>query len=232
VDEKEPPLLTGGEESEPPEITRDPLLKGLRSALPGLAAGLKDRDVRIRLASLDVLEEMGPDAAPVASAVLEATHDPNLFVRWAAARTIGKMGPVEVKRGVSELARLISDEDLDVRTIAARGLERYGPAARAAVPALTRAVNVGDSEIRVGVMRALDGIGPDARSAIPAISRALSHSDYRVRRTAAEVLGHFGPLAKSAEPALRRALSDNEPDVRQAASDALLSIVPSVPSAR
>ncbi len=230
VDEKKPPLLTGGEESEPPEVSRDPLLKGLRSALPGLAAGLKDRDVRIRLASLDVLEEMGPDAAPVASAVLEATHDPNLFVRWAAARTIGKLGPVEVKRGVSELARLISDEDLDVRAIAAHGLERYGPAARAAVPALTRAVNVGDSEIRVGVMRALDGIGPDAKSAIPAISRALSHSDYRVRRTAAEVLGHFGPLAKSAEPALRRALSDNEPDVRQAASDALLSIVPSLPS--
>ena len=123
---------------------------------------------------------MGPDAAPVASAVLEATHDPNLFVRWAAARTIGKLGPVEVKRGVSELARLISDEDLDVRAIAAHGLERYGPAARAAVPALTRTVNVGDSEIRVGVMRALDGIGPDAKSAIPAISRALSHSDYRV----------------------------------------------------
>jgi HEAT repeat protein len=228
VNEKEPPLLASGEESEPPEVTADPLLKGLRSALPGLAAGLKDSDVRIRLASLDVLEEMGPDAASVASAVIDATRDPNLFVRWAAARTIGKMGPVKVDRSVTELARLISDTDLDVRAIAARGLERYGPAAKAAVPALTRAVNVGDAEIRISIMRALQGIGPDAQSAVPVISRALSHSDSRVRRTAAEVLGRFGPAAKSAEPALRQALSDSEAEVRQAASDALLSIDSSV----
>jgi HEAT repeat protein len=230
VNEKEPPLLASGEESETPEVTADPLLKGLRSALPGLAAGLKDPDVRIRLASLDVLEEMGPDAASVAAAVIDATRDPNLFVRWAAARTIGRMGPVKVDRSVTELARLISDTDLDVRAIAARGLERYGPAAKAAVPALTRAVNVGDSEIRIGVMRALQGIGPDAQSAVPAISRALSHSDLRVRRTAAEVLGRFGPAARSAEPALRQALSDSEAEVRQAASDALLSIDPNVRS--
>jgi HEAT repeat protein len=228
VNEKEPPLLASGEESEPPEVTADPLLKGLRSALPGLAAGLKDPDVRIRLASLDVLEEMGPDAASVATAVIDATHDQNLFVRWAAARTIGKMGPVKVDRSVTELARLISDTDIDVRAIAARGLERYGPAAKAAVPALTRADNVGDTENRIGVLRALQGIGRDAQSAVPAISRALSHSDYRVRRTAAEVLGRFGPLAKSAEPALRQALSDSEAEVRLAASDALLSIDSSV----
>ena len=35
VDEKEPPLLIGGEESEPPEVSRDPLLKGLRPRLAG-----------------------------------------------------------------------------------------------------------------------------------------------------------------------------------------------------
>src|SRR5262249_24092444 len=162
-------------------VTADPLLKGLRSALPGLAAGLKDPDVRIRLASLDVLEEMGPGAASVASAVIDATREPNLFVRWAAARAVRQSGPVHVGRNVIELARLISDTDLDVRATAARGLERYGPAAKAAVPALTRAVTVGDAEIRVGVLRALQAIGPDAQSAVPAISQALSHSDFRVR---------------------------------------------------
>jgi HEAT repeat protein len=228
VNEKEPPLLASGEESEAPEVTADPLLKGLRSALPGLAAGLKDPDVRIRLASLDVLEEMGPDAASVAAAVIDATRDQNLFVRWAAARTIGKMGPVNVGRNVTELARLISDSDLDVRAVAARGLERYGPAAKAAVPALTRAVTVGDAENRIGALRALQAIGPDAQSAVPAITQALSYSDSRVRRTAAEVLGRFGPAARSALPALRQALSDSEAEVRQAASDALLSIDPTV----
>jgi HEAT repeat protein len=225
--ERESVAFADGEESEAPAPAGgDPLLKGLRVALPGLAAGLKDRDVRIRLASLDALEELGENAAPVAPAVIEALHDQNLFVRWAAARVLGKMGPVDGAQSVAGLARLISDEDLDVRAIAARGLERYGPAARAAVPALTRAVNIGDSEIRVHVMRALQGIGPDARSAIPALGTALSNPDVRVRRTAAEVLGRFGPLARSAEPALRQALFDRDLDVRQAASDALLNIVP------
>jgi HEAT repeat protein len=233
ADEKEPPVLHDAEESEPPAPASDPVLKALRAALPGLAAGLKDRDVSIRLASLDVLEEMGAEAAPVVGAIQEALRDQNLFVRWAAARTLGKMGPVDVDRSVAGLAELISDTDIDVRMIAARGLERFGPSARAAVPALTRAVNIGDAEVRIAVIRALQGIGRDAAPAIPAIATAVSHPDFRVRRTAAEVLGRFGPLAQSAEPALRRALNDTDQDVRQAASDSLLNIVPGVkPSER
>jgi HEAT repeat protein len=203
-----------------------PLTKGQPEILRALARRLRDPDWRVRLGALDVLEILGPEAKPGARAVARATTDRNLFVRWAAARTLGKMGPVDVDEVVPALARLLNDPDLDVRMVSAGVLHRYGPDAGAAVPALARRVGAGDVEVRVAALQALDAIGKAAEPAVPAVSAQLDHPDVRVRRAAAEVLGGLGPLARGAEPALRRALTDPDHDVRQAVSDALLNILP------
>jgi HEAT repeat protein len=209
----------------PPKDAPDSLMRGLQGTLPAAAARLGDPFVRVRLAALDFMETMGPDAASAAGAVVGALADPCLFVRWAAARTLGRIGPVNVAESVPALARLLEDPDLDVRLATAAVLERYGPQARAAVPALTAAVGRGDAEIRVAVLRAIEAVGADAEPAIPAVTEALTHPDLRVRRAAAEALGSFGPAARSAQDALRRTLNDSVDEVRKAASDALLDIL-------
>lgn len=210
---------------QPGQTDTDRLRRALGRTLPDVSQAVSDPDVRVRLAALEYLEMLGPDAAPAAPAVIKALSDRNLFVRWAAARTLGKMGPVDVEDSVPALAKLLFDPDLDVRLVASTVLEHYGSAARAAVPALSRASGTGDAEARIAALRALDAVGPAAEAAVPAVTRALRHPDVRVRRTAAEVLGRFGPAARSAEPALRRTLSDDDADVRRAASDALLNIL-------
>ncbi len=218
----------GAEESEPPPQgagRMDPLLGGLRQTLPALTRGLADPDVRVRRATLDALEEMGPQAAPAIGAVIRALDDPDMFVRWAAARTIGRIGPVDVADSVPALARLLRRQDVDVELTVAGVLARFGPAARAAVPALSGAAGRGDAETRVAALRALRAIGHDSREAIPAATAALADDDARVRRAAAEMLGSMGPLARSAVSALRDVLHDPEADVRTAASDAILSIL-------
>jgi HEAT repeat protein len=210
-----------------PTLPEDPLLDTLRPALPALAAGLRDRNVQARLAALDALEPMITKAGPAAPALVQALGDDDRFVRWAAARTLGRIGPVPGVDAVTPLARMLRDPDLDLARGAALALSRYGPAAKDAVPALIALLRAAsDAELRVAVVHTLEGIGTDAQPAVPALSRALADPDVRVRQVAAEALGMFGPAAAEAVPALRRALDDDSPDVRRAASDALLSILP------
>jgi HEAT repeat protein len=203
----------------------DPLLEGLEKSMRALALALNDPKAAVRLAAVDALETLGDDASPVAPQLAWALTDPDHFVRWAAARALGRMSPEKAKseKVVPYLIKMLDDPDLDLRLIAAQSLERYGPAAKAAVAALGRATGTGDPEIRRAAIRALAGVGTDSAPAIPEIGAALSNSDVRVRRTAAEALSRFGALAKPAAPALRKAIEDNDAEVRRYAADALLN---------
>jgi hypothetical protein len=200
--------------------------QAIEATLSTVPKNLRDPDVAVRLAALDYLEMLGPDAAPAAPAIIAALRDPNLFVRWAATRVLGKIGPVNLNESIPALARLLADPDLDVRVTAAAVLEHFGKDAAPAADAIARAVNRGDAEFRIAALRALPAIGPRAADHVPAVVMALNHPDERVRRAAAIVLGRLGPAARSAEPALRRALGDKDAEVRRNASDALLDIIP------
>jgi HEAT repeat protein len=209
--------------------TQNELLQLLKITLDNLKAGVRDPSEAVRLATLEVLELMGDAAAPAAPEIVEALGDRSIFVRWVAARCLGRMSkPVEVETAVPALARLLDANDLDLRIIGAATLERYGPSAQAAIPALVRTLGKGDVEYRIQAIRALETIVKEPEPAVPAIAAALQNSNVRVRTAAAETLGVLGPLARGAVPQLRRALADPEPEVRRAASEALLNIAPTV----
>ncbi len=205
----------------------NPLRAGLDPAVAALAAALaNDTDVRGRLAALDALEFLDDRALQALPALVKSLGDPDRFVRWASARTVGRLAklvrnPDEV---VPSLARLMADPDLDLRLVAASALEQYGPSASAAVPALTQSVTKGDSEIRLAAMRALVSVGRASTAALPVITDQLGNPDARVRRAAAATLGRFGPLARDSAPALSRAVNDPDALVREYASQALLSV--------
>jgi HEAT repeat protein len=204
----------------------DPLLQALEDTLFDLTEALKDPKPQVRLAAVDTLETLGDNAARAAPRLAWALLDPDRFVRWAAARALGRMTPEAAGADavVPYLIRMLDDPDLDLRLIAAQSLERYGPAAKTAVPALAKTTRKGDPEIRRAAIRALIGVGTDAKDAIPDIAAALGNSDVRVRRTAAEALARFGPLAQNAKAALRKSLDDSDAEVRRYAEDSLLQL--------
>jgi HEAT repeat protein len=207
----------------PPED--DALREGLRRTLANLTRAVFVPDVRNRLAAIDALEMMGRAATPAAPALVKALCDPDLFVRWAAARTLGKLAPAEAGPATRGLTELLCYPDLELRVVAATALQAYGPEARDAVPALIKAVlSKDDPDMRVAAIDALEAIGTDSAPAIPALIQVLSEGPPRVRRAAAALLGKFGPAARAAIPALRRALNDTDADTRKNASDALLNI--------
>ncbi|HYT88393.1 MAG TPA: HEAT repeat domain-containing protein [Gemmataceae bacterium] len=205
----------------------DELILAIAPALKVVQQGVRDPNVQVRRSTLDFLESLEENAAPAIPGIVAALSDPDRFVRWAAARTLGKIGPIRIELTVPALARLLRDPDLDVSLVAENTLKSFGADAKAAVPDLIAATRVGDAEARVAALQTLASVGvADAASSIPAVIDALGNTDARVRRTAAETLGSFGRSASAAVLPLRQLLQDEDAEVRRAASDALLSIQP------
>jgi HEAT repeat protein len=219
----------------------DVLADAVRPTLAVLRKGIDDPNVAVRLASLDVLELLEEKAAPAAPAIIRAMRDRNHFVRWAAARTLGKSGPFDAstaKKAVPALVRVLADRDLDLQLAAVTTLANFGPRAREAVPALVRATQAGDADFRIAAMQTLSAIVlPSDQDQTPQVIAALINSltdrDPRIRQAAASTLGDYGSAARSAIPALRKAfneegrkaLSDEDrATVQQAITGALLDI--------
>jgi HEAT repeat protein len=185
-----------------------------RSAVPILLDGLESRDPETRRASMEVVQQIGPEAcdalpylmseALAYNALPQSERDilPDLPL-WALA-SLGPGAAVSVPLFVDALEH---GQDLD-RPRAAEALAGFGPAAAPAMPALVRALgtkgtqkarfNPAGSEtdehtwLRKGSAEALGGIGPLAIHATPALVKALEDPSIEVRIEAARALGRIG----------------------------------------
>lgn len=170
----------------------DPLAEVLRAAAVALGEDGPDANATVRRSSIELLETLGPDAAPAAARLVRALADPDRFVRWSAARALSRVGPVEPASAVPALARLLGDPDSGVRQAAAAALERYGPEAKPATAALVDALREPDAGTKLAVLEALDAIGPEGPDAIAALKSAATDPDLAVRDSAADILARWG----------------------------------------
>jgi HEAT repeat protein len=228
----------------------------LKEVLPALTRAVSDSNPQARIKAVETLERIADILGQGASqseeavrALVKALRDPeNTFVRWSAARTLGKVAPGFPDLVLPGLTRGLSDPDIGARLAMIIAINNYGetqvqattPAKpetiRAAVVALGRitgqgypyvvvnGVYHGDSNVRLSAVRALDAIGTGAAPAIPDLMLALDDGNPDVRQNVANVLGHFGKEGALARPALQRTLNDPDPEVRRAAAAALLRI--------
>ncbi len=201
----------------------DPLRDALRVALPSLVAGLHDPDRQARQSAVTILESLDKDAFPAGTDLAHALADPDRFIRWAAARTLGKIAPNAAQVAVPALIPLVADADLDLRLTALGALYHYGPAAAPAIAAVEAALKPDNAtDVRLAALAVLGQI--DSAAAIPGMTAALSDPHERVREAAARTLGHCASLARPALPALDGATKDPSLRVRRAATEALLQI--------
>jgi HEAT repeat protein len=204
------------------------LTPALKLSLNVLAKNLSDPIRDIRLAALDVLEALGPDAnAPeTLPALIKALNDPDKFVRWNTIRIFNRFGPIEPRRVVPALVAILKtqDGDGDVAKILGPTISAYGADAAPAVPNLIKAITVGEPDARIAFMQTFTFIGADAAPALPTVITVLKDHNPHLRQAAAETLGAFGRLAAKAEPDLAALIDDENPEVRKAVSEALLRI--------
>jgi len=200
-----------------PTVTTEALVKGMCVPFP---------DIRTSVAAAEALEAMGDAGAAAIPGLLKGLTNPNLFVRWACTRTLGKLAPSEPNLIVPALIPGLCDPDVDLAETAAKALERYGVLARSAIPTLIKLVAQGDPDVRIAVIRALVATGSAGAVAVPELARNLTDSNKRVKLQSIQALAVFGPLAKEAACALRdAAFNDTDGEVRREASDALIKVL-------
>jgi HEAT repeat protein len=215
-------------------VPADSFTDAWSSVRPVLTERVKDADPQVRLAAVQAMESLG-DGLDTRDLLRQATSDRVVFIRWAAARALGRSAPdkpdaAAVAGDVAALARLVADPDPDVRTAALTALARFGPAAQSATDAVLGAASRGDIEPRVAAVKALGALQTDAGRTVPILIAALRppelrvQPDLRLQRAAAAGLTRFGPDARAALPELRQAVLSDDQELRLAAAEAILAI--------
>lgn len=210
---------------------RDALIQTLRTYRGTLA----DPVEQVREEYLAAIEGLGKDAAPLADVLVQATHDRSPFVRWAAARSLGKIAKEQAGIAVPALAGLANDVDLGTREAAMVALRRYGDAAHAAASQVAESMRRGDLAPRLSAILTLDALELPTAELIGYLLPVVTQPEEptvnvgMIRWTAIRVLSTIDPAELKAHaatliPALEQAMNDPEEEVRRAASETLLII--------
>ena len=222
-------------------------------ALPILKDGLRDKTPLVIKAAALAVERLGPRGRVLVPELLPLLKHPEREVRLLAAHAVSTMG-ADARPAAPALAELLKKGDggNGPWDEIGKDLERLGPNAAAAVPALIdQLTNLGERDPRP-ILHVLAKIGPRAKPALPALLKLLEkgesrdevikvlgeigpeavpallaqfgdESEYR-RADAARALGRIGPAARDAIPALKKRLNNEWNRVRVWAAFALIRI--------
>jgi HEAT repeat protein len=172
------------------------------SAVPVLAAALKDKESVVRMNIAQALGTMGPSAKAAVPDLIAALKDTDRLVRQFVAVALGQIGP-EAKAAVPALSDILKDASREsaLRSCAARALG--GIAAKEAVPLLTDALRAKEGRVRVSSAEALFTIDKgNVKVAVPVLREALKDKDAFAQTGAVMALGSIGAEAKDAVPDL------------------------------
>jgi HEAT repeat protein len=169
-----------------------------------------------------ILGERGPeakDAVPQLVKLLGHNH-----LRRDASVALVKIGAA----AVPALTEALQDQNVLVRSEAARILGQIGPEAKQSVPALADMVakpGEGSIPVQEAAWGALMQIGPAAE---PDLAKRLGDEDPEVRRVSLSLIGAVGAVSRSLSketlPALQKALNSDDGACRAAAARALAHI--------
>ena len=185
------------------------LNKSAKAAVPAVVEALKDEDVSVRLAALNALSSIDPEATGL-SAVAAAVTDEAVDVRQRTINLLAQWGP-KARAATPQLqAAAIKDELPFCRQQALEALWAIKPGAKTLVPTVAEAVKDPDKDVRQAAFRLAVGLGPEAKAAVPALVEQFQKTqDNEERYLIVGVLQELGPAAKEAVPALTEFLGRN-----------------------
>ena len=186
-----------------------------RKALPAMIDRLMtEKDGQVRLAVLDAVTALGPDAGAAIPALVhtlrtnyggdgrEESHQD-----YRSALALAAIG----KPAVEGLRGLLKERKENVRAEVVMALGRVGPDAAAAVPDLVPLLGDKSERIRREASMALGKIGP---AAVDPLIAASGRKEATIRAGAVEGLGHLAAPDDRAREAVLRCAHDAEPEVR------------------
>jgi HEAT repeat protein len=199
----------------------------------------------LREGLIEGLRSLGPEAGSATPSIIRAlrsaeagSRDPDagmraLRLRGSAARSLGRLAPGTpfASQAIAALTESLDGRDDEV----ARALGGFGPAARAAAPALLRALRLaGDRRTHGAVESSAEALNrvapgaPEADEALAVLKDFLGRLDDNDALFAEDVItavARFGVKASPALPRLRKLLAESRyPQVQEAVRKAVAAI--------
>jgi len=218
-----------------------------RAMLPKVCALLDHKTALDARTLAEVFESLQPEHPLVIPTLLRALRDPDLSYRAAIALA---SHPSTFDTVIPALAKLLNDDDRQVRLAAADVLCRIGPPAQAVIPQLRGMLDDPDRLVRLAASEALWDIKKDAASATAIVIEVLKNVEvnqeppesdslpqaantpipdhYRSRliQRCAWQIARIGDRGMAAEPYLLNALRNSDSDICDAVFEALGALGP------
>jgi HEAT repeat protein len=195
-----------------------------------LAKALGDPEANVRLISAQSLGyfQRNADSATMAL-VFVANNDGNAKVRHTAIASLGQIGRFkgpESGKAVPHLAKALSDDDPEIRRLAAYVLSLFGDASLPAMPKLIESLRDGPPQAQMEAASTLGGYGPSAITTVPLLlAKVKQEQNLQLRATAAEAAVRIDPgQLKVVVDILDEATRSKDSGVRLFALKALLEI--------
>jgi WD40 repeat protein len=133
--------------------------------------------------------------------LIKALKDPEQFVRGAAARALGSIGPAAVE-AVPALAAMLEDPSYVTTPHALKALRVIGPVSKDAAEVFVRQLCDEDAKIRDNSLEAFRHAGKAGKPAVPALIALFKAKKDREKLYVAQALLAIGPAASEAASVL------------------------------
>jgi HEAT repeat protein len=187
---------------------------------------LENPEAAQRVQAVRSLGEIGPEARSAIPRLMTLLNDQTsaesiyVTVGDSAVDTLVEIG----SEAVFELTNAVKEDDSETARAAAVALERIGPKAWPALPALIGRVNSPDVVLRHQLIDSISELDQTGETAIPVLLPMLRDHEPEIREAAASALGSYGTDSADAIDALLSLLHDRAPVVRAHAALALAQI--------
>jgi len=201
----------------------------------GLLPATSDKSADVRLGAVAGLRDLAaakggqvPARAEVVAALCQAIRDEDSGVQVTGRQGLERLG----RWAVPSLAALLKTDRIAAQDSACLVLERIGPTARAAVPALVKILaEAPESWIRSHAAQAIGAIGASDRATVTALVHALSGDDPDLRHVRYEAAGALIRVNRALGkekglPILVKGLKTEDPLEREAVCWTLIEAAP------
>jgi len=187
-----------------------------------LANDLKHPDVEVRMDAANALADLGPDALPALSALIETLEDENSYVRNFSAGAISQIGS-KAEPAIPALRNALKDPDEAVSMSAQTALGAIGPASVEAVPQLIEFLRTWKSSVQsCPAAFALIGIG---EGSIPHLENMIAWEKNKALK-AVWCLGQIKSVSKASLDALKIGLNHENQKVCESTASVLRTLGP------
>jgi HEAT repeat protein len=155
-----------------------------KPALATLIAALKESDASIKVAAVEAIGKIGPEAAkPSRVEILPLLKDSDATVRFAALFAYGRFGPDAAFVTPDLNLVLESDSVADVRREAAKTIGRFGPAGKLALASLVKALREDkETDVRRQAAASLGKMGAELKPVAASLTEVLRKDSDRIVR--------------------------------------------------